>query len=251
MTATASRPSFDLTGKVAIVTGGSRGLGRTIALAFAGAGADLVITSRKLDVCKAVCEEIEALGRRALPYACHVGHWDDLEGLVAAAYSQFGKVDVLVNNAGKSPLYPSLLDVTEKLWDSVFAVNLKGPFRLSVLVADRMRQGAGGSIVNISAYGALRPMPYIAPYAAAKLALNNITVSLAREFGPKVRVNAIMPGAFQTDAARDWQPGEWERMASLGRIGRPEELVGAALYFASDASSFTSGATLRVDGGIV
>ena len=132
---------FDLSGRVALVTGGSRGLGKEIVLGLAAAGADVVIASRKLDNCKAVAEEVETTtGRQALPVACHVGHWDQLEGLVDAAYDRFGKVDVLVNNAGMSPLYPDLMSVTEELYDKVFAVNLKGPFRLSVLVGTRMVQ---------------------------------------------------------------------------------------------------------------
>jgi NAD(P)-dependent dehydrogenase (short-subunit alcohol dehydrogenase family) len=246
-----SASTAPLGGRVALVTGSSRGLGREIALGLAKAGADIVITSRKFENCQSVCREVEALGRRALPYACHVGHWDELPGLVDAAYSRFGRVDILVNNAGSSPMFESLADVSEKLWDSTFAVNLKGPFRLSVLVGQRMKIAGNGSIINISAYGALRPLPYIAPYAAAKLGLNNITLSLARELAPQVRVNAIMPGAFRTDSSHSWEPGKWESMASLGRIGSPQEIVGAVLYFAGDSASFTTGAILRVDGGIL
>src|SRR5436309_4646468 len=150
---------FGLSDKVALVTGGSRGLGRSIVLGLARQGADVVIASRKIDNCKAVAEEVETTtGRQALPVACHVGHWDQLDGLVEAAYDRFGKVDVLVNNAGMSPLYPDLMSVTEDLYDKVFAVNLKGPFRLSVLVGTRMVQsGNGGSIINVSSIGSLRP----------------------------------------------------------------------------------------------
>lgn len=251
---TARSELFDLTGRVAMVTGGSRGLGREIVRAFAAAGADVVITSRKLEACERLAAEVEATtGRRALAYACHVGHWDELEGLVDTAYRHFGKVDVLVNNAGMSPLYPSLVEVTEDLYDKVFAVNLKGPFRLSVLVGTRMVEGDGGSIINVSSTGAIRPTPQIVPYAAAKAGLHAMTRGLAQAFGPKVRVNCIMPGPFRTDVTRHWDLEEVERGVrrhALQRIGDPDEIVGAALYFASDASSFTTGAILRVDGGI-
>ena len=245
---------FDLTGKVALVTGGSRGLGRAMSLAFAAAGADVVVTGRKLETCQEVCRQIEAMGRQALPYACHVGHWNELDGLVDAAYQRFGKVDILVNNAGKSPLFPSLADVTEAMWESVFGVNLKGPFRLSVLVGNRMKQGDGGSIINVSSIGSERPEPYIAPYSAAKVGLNAITKALALDLGPKVRVNCILPGGFLTDITKAWDMDKANAAAqafALRRYGQPEEIVGTALYFASDASSYTTGALLRVDGGVL
>ena len=243
---------FDLTGKVALITGGSRGLGREMALGFARAGADVVIASRKLAACEAVANEVRALGRHSLAYACHVGQWDTLDDLVDAAYDHFGKVDILVNNAGMSPLYPSLVEVSEALWDKVLAVNLKGPFRLSALIGTRMAAGAGGSIINISSTAAVTPTPIETPYAAAKAGLNNLTIACAHAFGPKVRVNCIMPGPFLTDISEAWPPGAVEQVSAtsaLRRAGRPEEIVGAALYFASDASSFTTGAVLRIDGG--
>lgn len=239
---------FDLSGRVALVTGGSRGLGRAMVLAFAQAGADVVIASRKLDTCEAVAKEVEeTTGRQALPLSCHVGHWNELDSLVDAAWDRFGKVDILVNNAGMSPLYNSLLDVTEEYWDKVIGVNLKGPFRLTALVGTRMAGGAGGSIINISSMGSLGPSPMEIPYGAAKAGLNAITVGFSRAFGPKVRVNCILPGAFLTDVAKNsyWLKGIEE---SGGRIGDPDEIVGAALYFASDASSFTDGAILEVRG---
>lgn len=241
-------PNFSLQGKVALVTGGSRGLGRAMALGFAAAGADVVVTSRNLESCEAVCDDIRAMGRKALAYACHAGRWDQLDGLVDAVYESFGNIDILVNNAGMSPVAPSLLDISEKLWDSIFALNLKGPFRLSVLIGSRMAAANGGSIINISAAGALRPKPYIAPYAAAKMGVMNITTALAQEFGPKVRVNCIVPGAFRTDVAKTWAPGKYDTIAALGRVGEPEEVIGTALYLASEASSFTSGAIISVDG---
>lgn len=244
---------FDLAGRVALVTGGSRGLGRAMAAAFAEAGADVIIASRKMDACVVAAAEIErATGRRALPYACHVGHWDELDGLVEAAYAEFGHVDVLVNNAGMSPLYDSVLDITEELWDKVMALNLKGPFRLAALVGTRMAAGDGGSIINVSSSGSLRPAPHIVPYASAKAGLNALTVSLAHTLGPKVRVNTLMPGPFRTDISASWGDGsaQLREGMAIGRVGEVDEIVGGALYFASDASAFSTGATLQVDGGL-
>ena len=243
-----------LDGKVALVTGGSRGLGRAMVLAFADAGADVVITSRKIDACKAVAAEVEAMGRRALPVACHVGHWGEIDELVEQAYDQFGRVDVLVNNAGMSPLYPDLESVTEELWDKVLGVNLKGPFRLTALVGTRMAAGPyGGSIINVSSSGSIRPGPTILPYDAAKAGLNTLTEGFAQAFGPMVRVNCIMAGPFLTDISKAWDPSVREHgmpRHALRRAGQPDEIVGAALYFATDASSYATGAILRVDGGI-
>jgi NAD(P)-dependent dehydrogenase (short-subunit alcohol dehydrogenase family) len=246
---------FDLTGRVALVTGGSRGLGRQMVLAFAAAGADVVITSRKLPACEELAAEVEErTGRRALAYASHVADWGALDGLVDAAYDRFGKVDVLVNNAGMSPLYDRTVDVAEALWDKVLGVNLKGPFRLTALVGTRMAEGDGGSIINVSSMAAVRPTADVIPYAAAKAGLNAMTVGFAYAFGPKVRVNCIMAGPFLTDISKAWDMAAFEERAkdfALLRGGRPEEIVGAALYFASDASSFTTGAVLPVDGGTI
>jgi NAD(P)-dependent dehydrogenase (short-subunit alcohol dehydrogenase family) len=245
---------FDLTGKVALVTGGSRGLGRSMAVGFAQAGADVVIASRKLDNCEALAEEVRATtGRRALPYAVHVAHWEELDGLVDAAYAEFGQVDVLVNNAGMSPLYGNVLDVNEKLWDTVVGVNLKGPFRLCALVGTRMvESGRGGSIINISTIGSIHPRRDIIPYAASKAGLNAMTIAYADALGPTVRVNCIMPGAFRTDVTKAWDPGTFEQVANttaLRRMGEPDDIVGTVLYLASDASAYTSGAVFPVHGG--
>lgn len=246
--------SFDLTGRVALVTGGSRGLGRAMVEAFARHGADVVIASRKLDSCEQLARTVQdRYGRRALPVACNVSEWTRCDELVEAAYGEYGRVDVLVNNAGLSPLYPSLDQVSEALWDKVIGVNLKGPFRLSALVGTRMAEAGGGSIVNISSTEAVRPQPNALPYATAKAGLGALTEGLARAYGPKVRVNCIQCGPFRTDISRAWPPGMAERLAAsaaLGRCGEPEDVVGAALYLASDASAFCTGATLRLDGGL-
>ncbi len=248
---TTNQPLHD---RVALVTGGSRGLGRAMALGFAEAGADLIIASRKLDACRRVADEIEQLGRRALPVAAHVGHWDEMDELVATAYDAFGRVDVLVNNAGMSLLYDDVTTVSEQLWDKVVDVNLKGPFHLTALVGSRMAAGEGGSIINVSSTGSIRPAPFMLPYDAAKAGLNALTVGFAHAFGPTVRVNCIMAGPFLTDVTAAWDlpamEAELQRRHALQRIGRPGEVVGAALYFATDVSSYTTGAVLRVDGGI-
>ena len=241
---------FDLTGKVALVTGGSRGLGRAMVLGFASAGADVVIASRKLDACQAVAAEVEALGRRALPYGCHVGRWDEIDGLIEAAYQAFGHVDVLVNNAALSPMMPSL-EMTDDFFDKIVAVNLKGPFRLSAVIGARMAEGDGGAIINISSGASLHPMPRVGPYSATKAGLNALTQVFAQEYGPKVRVNTIVCGSFNTDMH---QPGDEEKAIggrrAIDRVAEPEEIVTTALYLASPATSYTTGAMIRVDGGV-
>jgi NAD(P)-dependent dehydrogenase (short-subunit alcohol dehydrogenase family) len=245
--------SYELSGKVALVTGGSRGLGREIVLAFAAAGADVAITSRNADSCAAVAAEVQALGRRAFVHPCHVGHWDELDGLVDAVYGEFGRVDILVNNAGKSPLYDTLADVSEKLYDAVLDVNLKAPFRLTALVATRMAAAGGGSVINVSSTSSLRPDPQVVPYAAAKAGLNAMTVAMAQAFAPWVRVNAILPGPFATDVSTHWSDETRALLTgrtALGRIGQPSEIAGAAVYLASDSASFTTGTLLSVDGGV-
>jgi NAD(P)-dependent dehydrogenase (short-subunit alcohol dehydrogenase family) len=241
---------FDLTGKIALITGGSRGLGREMALAFADAGADIIVSSRKLANCEAVAAQVRAMGRRALGVASHAGKWEENDQLVEAAYAQFGRVDILVNNAGMSPAVPSP-EVSEELFDKVVALNFKGPFRLSALIGPRMQSAGGGSIINISSGAAFKPMPQVVAYAGAKAALNAMTVSLAQEFGPLVRVNAISAGPFLTDISKAWSD-EARRSANnaAGRPGRPQEIVTTALYLASPASSYVSGAIVRCDGGL-
>jgi NAD(P)-dependent dehydrogenase (short-subunit alcohol dehydrogenase family) len=242
--------SVDLSGKVALVTGGTRGLGREIVLGLAGCGADVVVSSRKQEACETMAREVEALGRRALPVAAHVGRWSDLEVLAERAYAAFGRVDVLVNNAGMSPLAPSVLETSEELFDKVVGVNFKGPFRLAALIGARMAAGDGGSIINISSIGALRPSPWIAPYAGAKAALNAVSIALAQAYAPKVRVNVISPGGFLTEVSGAWATDEEARQTvALSRWGEPREIVPTVLYLASEASSFTTGANIRVDGG--
>jgi len=240
---------FDLSGKIALVTGGSRGLGLEMVRAFSRAGADVIIASRKLDACEAAADEVRALGRRALAYAVHAAKWDQLDSMLEAIYGQFGRIDILVNNAGMSPPMRSH-EVTEALFDSVVGLNFKGPFRLASQVAHRMSQGAGGTIINVSSSGALMPLPGSVPYAGAKAALHALSMSLAREYAPKVRVNTIAAGPFLTDISKAWPAESRERAGnSLGRPGRPEEIITTALYLASPQSTFTTGSLIRVDGG--
>ncbi|EFC85779.1 SDR family NAD(P)-dependent oxidoreductase [Parafrankia sp. EUN1f] len=250
---TGSFQGFGLDGKVALVTGGSRGLGREMIVAFAEAGADVVVTSRKLEACEKVAAEVrERTGRRAIAVASHVADWAAQGGLVDRVYDEFGRLDVLVNNAGLSPLYPSLDTVSEELFDKVIGVNLKGPFRLTALAGARMVADGGGSIINISSIAAWRPGTTELPYAAAKAGLHALTQGFAQALGPTVRVNAIMPGAFLTDVSTHWDMEATEKKLArypLQRAGRPHEIVGAALFLASEASSFTTGAILAVDGG--
>ncbi len=242
----------DLTGKVAVVTGGSRGIGRAIVQALAEAGAEVVISSRKLDACERAADEVtSATGKRAVAIAAHVGRWDDCNRLVADTLEQMGRLDVFVNNAGMSPLYESLDAVTEELYDKTFAVNLKGPFRLAVLAGTHMVAHDGGSIINIGTTGSLVASTNELPYACAKAGLNALTVGLAEAFAPSVRVNAILPGPFLTDVTNSWSEEAREGgFVPLGRLGRPEEIAPLALHLASAASSYTTGAIIRVDGGI-
>jgi NAD(P)-dependent dehydrogenase (short-subunit alcohol dehydrogenase family) len=247
---------WDLGGLVAVVTGGSRGLGREISRAFSAHGASVVVASRKQEACDAVAAELTAqTGREALGVGCHVGRWDDCDRLVDAAYERFGRVDILVNNAGMSPLYPSLPEVTEDLFDKVIAVNLKGAFRLSTLIGTAMAAGEGGSIINVSSIAAVAPTAGELPYATAKAGLNALTLGLSHALGPKVRVNAIMPGPFLTDISQAWDLEAFTARAAgtipLGRGGRPDEVVGAALYLAGPASTYTTGAIIKIDGGAV
>jgi NAD(P)-dependent dehydrogenase (short-subunit alcohol dehydrogenase family) len=242
-------PLFDLTGKVALVTGGSRGLGLEMVRAFASHGADVIIASRKLEACEAAAAEVRALGRRALAVAAHLGKWEDAGRLAEAAYEAFGRVDILVNNAGMSPAAPSH-EVTEELFDKVVGLNFKGPFRLAALVAKRMADGEGGVIINVSSTGGVMPLPGVVPYGASKAALNAMTLSMAHEYGPKVRVNTLSAGPFLTDIAKAWTPEQRETARNaLHRPGQPHEVVTSALYLASPASSYTTGTLLRVDGG--
>ncbi len=249
---------FTLNGKVAIVTGASRGLGKAIALGFAAAGADIVVTSRSLAACEGVARDIEALGRRALAVACDVADWKQLEQLVETVYREFGRCDVLVNNAGITQQMTPLTQTSEQMFDQVYGVNTRGPMHLAALVAERMGKAGGGTIVNIVTMGALRSPGHIALYTSSKAAMVALTRSMADEWASLgIRVNAIAPGPFLTEMLEDLasqMPGflEYsEGVTMLKRSAQPEEIVGPALFFASQASSFVTGQTLAVCGGAI
>ena len=249
-------PLFSVKGKNVLITGGSRGLGRAMGLALAERGAGVVIASRKLDACEALAAEIRARGGQAHAVACHVADWASLDQVVDEAVSRWGRLDALVNNAGMSPIAPSLLATSEVLFDKVVGVNLKGPTRLTALAATAMASTDGGAIVNISSLASVRPTPVTTIYAAAKAGLNALTVASALEYASaKVRVNGILCGLFDTDAASgfvgnpDLLP-EVVKPIALGRVGRPDEIIGAAIYLISDASSYVTGSLMTVDGGM-
>ncbi|GGK90983.1 SDR family NAD(P)-dependent oxidoreductase [Nocardia jinanensis] len=242
----------DLTGKIALVTGASRGLGLAIARGLRDAGATVIVSSRKLAACEAA---IAALGDGpgdAYPLELHVGRWDSIEPAVDRIVAEFGGLDIVVNNAGIAPLAENLVSVTEGLWDKTLEVNLKGPFRLMAVAGARMAAAGGGSIVNISSIGAIRPSPPEAMYAAAKNGLNALTMAFAQEYAPSVRVNCVLPGGFATEMAEHWDEefvGKIVDRLPAGRLGRPEEIAGLVVHLASDAAGYTTGALIPVDGG--
>lgn len=243
---------FDMTGKVVLVTGGSRGLGFEMAKGFAACGADIIISSRKAEACERAAGEIRAMGRRVAVAPAHVGKWDELSALAEIAWAAFGRIDVLVNNAGIAPVAPNSAEISEDLFDKTIGVNLKGPFRLTALIAPRMKENGGGTVINISSTGAITKGAEYPVYAAAKAGLNALTRAHAHEYGPHVRVNAIMCGPFRTDIAAAWaDEAERTTKAAARRIGRPDEIVTAALYLASGHSSFTTGSIVTVDGGVL
>ena len=249
-------PLFDVSDRVVLITGGSRGLGAAMSLGLAQRGARVIIASRKLAACQELATRITDAGGQAYPLACHVGHWETLGAVVDAAAAQWGRLDGLVNNAGMSPLAPSLLETSETLFDKVIGVNLKGPTRLTALAATAIARTGGGSIVNVSSLASIRPTPVTTVYAAAKAGLNALTTATAVEYAPVgVRVNGIICGTFDTDAASGFVRDphllpDIVRPIALHRVGRPEEIVGAVIYLLSDASSYTTGSLLTIDGGV-
>ena len=242
-------------GRVVVVTGGSRGMGREICRGFAAQGDRVVVASRKAPACVELAGALhEEFGVGALGVGCHVGRWADCDALVETVLAEFGRIDVLVNNAGMSPLYPSLDEVTEELFDKVIAVNLRGAFRLGARCGKIMSEAGGGSIVNVSSIAAVEPSPLELPYATAKAGLNALTVGLARAYAPSVRVNTVMPGPFRTDIATHWPPEVLARFEDgtipLRRVGEAAEIVGAVLYLSGESASYTTGATIKIDGGL-
>lgn len=242
-------PLFDFSGKVALVTGGSRGIGYQMVKALAERGADVIIASRKLENCETVADECRALGVKALAISAHVGRWAECDRLLDEAWAWQGRIDILINNAGMSPRMPSH-EVTEALFDSVVNLNFKGPFRLASTTAKRMADGEGGCIINVSSSGSMMPLPETIPYGSSKAALNAMSKSLAWEYAPKVRVNTLSPGAFRTDIVKAW-PDEGKGPIAIprGHAAEPEDIVTAALFLASPASVNVTGSLVRCDGG--
>ncbi|ALE83890.1 SDR family NAD(P)-dependent oxidoreductase [Pseudonocardia sp. HH130629-09] len=241
-------------GRVVVVTGGSRGIGRAACEAYAARGDTVVVASRRAEACTALAAELTARhGVPALGVGCHVGRWADCDDLVDRVLAEYGRVDVLVNNAGMSPLYGSLTEVTEELFDKVLAVNLRGAYRLGARCGELMAAAGGGAIVNVSSVAAVMPGPGELPYALAKAGLNALTVGLARAYAPSVRVNTVMPGPVRTDIAEHWTEEFRAHVAGTvpaGRVGEAAEVVGAILYLTGPDAGYTTGATIKVDGGM-
>lgn len=249
------RPSFDLAGKVAIVTGGGRGLGRAIALGLASAGADVAVCGRRLETCEEAAGEIRAMGRKALAASCHMGRTEEIDALVERTVAELGGVHVVVNNAATNPAARPLIAGTPELFDKVYAINVRGPLHLASRAAAWMCDHGGGAIVNVISVGAMRPGPTIGLYCSSKAALQALTRVMAQEWAPLgVRVNALAPGPVLTDMVRAVEGTEFHRQmveaTAMKRIAAPEEIVGTVLYLASDASSYTTGSTIVVDGGM-
>ncbi len=248
---------FSLEGKVALITGGSRGIGQATALGFARTGADVIVTSRKLADLEKVAGEIRKLGRKSSAIAAHVGRMDELNNLVTEVKEKFGRIDILVNNAGTSPAWTPVLDADERLWDSTMNLNLKGLFFLSQAVAKVMKEQGGGNIINIASASAFRAEVNAGIYAISKAGVIMATKVMAREWAEyNIRVNTIAPGNVHTrlgDSRFVVQRGYEDEMLKrtpLGRIADPGEIVGTMIYLASDASSFVTGETVVVDGGL-
>lgn len=249
-------PKFSLDGKVALVTGGSRGIGEAIALAFAGAGADVVVSSRSQPDLEKVAEKIQGLGRRGLAVAAHAAKMDQLDNLVKRVMEEFNRIDILVNNAATNPAWVHILESEERLWDSIMSLNLKGPFFLSQKVASIMKEHGGGSIINIASVEGFVVGDRSAIYDISKAALIHFTKAAASEWAQhNIRVNAIAPGSVQTRLTHSqWENPEYraalEQMIPMRRIAQPMEMAGAAVYLASDAAGYATGSLIVVDGGL-
>jgi NAD(P)-dependent dehydrogenase (short-subunit alcohol dehydrogenase family) len=249
---------FDLSGRVAIVTGSNKGIGRAMVQGLAEAGATVVVSSRKQELCDQVAEEvIESTGAKAIGLACHVGDWEAVPAFISEVHARLGRIDVLVNNAGINPSNVAPSAMTLDYWRKVFSVNLEGPLRTSQVVAPIMREQGGGSIINVASMGAYHPGASICAYGASKAGLVNLTKSMAQEWAPwRIRVNVLAPGPMESDmveGAERARPGYKDMLATVNlmrRVAAAAEIVGPVLYLASDASSFVTGDEIAVCGGM-
>jgi len=247
--------SIDLSGKVALVTGGSRGLGRAMCLGLADAGADVIVVSRKLENCETVAQLLRAKGRKALAISAHTGDPEALDKVIEQSYAEFGHVDILINNAGMNPMLGPLSELTVELFQKLFDVNTKGPWYLASRMAPKMAKHGGGSIINVISVAGLKPPAYLGFYAATKAALQALTKVMAIEWGPhNIRVNALAPGSYHSDLfdSAAANPGYEEGSINATvqkRIAETEEIISPILYLASDMSAYTTGHTLVSDGG--
>ena len=245
---------FTLKGNVALITGARRGIGQSIAIEFARAGADVVVASRKLPDLEKVAEEIRKTGRKCLPVAAHMARMEEINNLVGRVKGEFGRIDILVNNAATNPTLASAMDVDERAWDSIMSLNLKGLFFLSQAVARLMKEKGGGKIINISSIAGITP-DLLPVYSISKAAVIMATKVMAQQWAQyKIRVNAIAPGLTKTRFSEAlWSNPDILKMAMsktpLARVADPEEMAGAAIYLASDASSYVTGQVIAIDGG--
>jgi NAD(P)-dependent dehydrogenase (short-subunit alcohol dehydrogenase family) len=254
---------FSLKGKTAIITGGSRGIGKAIALGFAKAGAKVAVTSRRINDLEETAAEIRGFGGEAVPIQAHLGKMEEISKMVDTVMGHFGKIDILVNNAGASPAMQSVLESDERLWETIMNLNLKGLYFTSQAVARVMKEQGGGKIINLASVDGFIPEPLVSIYSISKAGVRMITRSFALELAPfNIQVNTIAPGPISTRMLNShWfhlPPEEAQKqqelmgkMTPLGRVGQPDEIVGAALYLASDASTYTTGAEILVDGGVL
>lgn len=244
---------FDLTGKVAIVTGSSRGIGEAIACAYAAAGASVVIVSRQLENAQPVADAIVASGGRALAAACHVGRREQIVALVEQSVAHFGTVDIVVNNAATNPHFGPILQASDEMWQKTLQTNVMGYLWMSQAVAPLMLERGSGKIINISSIAGLQAAPMMGVYSVTKAAILMLTQALAQEMAPHgIQVNAIAPGVIQTRFSTALWSNESlsaTLIGKTGRIGQPNDVAGAALYLASSAADYVSGVTLVVDGG--
>jgi NAD(P)-dependent dehydrogenase (short-subunit alcohol dehydrogenase family) len=247
---------FDLSGKVAVVTGSSKGIGKAIAMRMAEHGAKVVVSSRKQDACDAVTNEINARGGTAVTKVCNIGRKEELQALVDFAIATFGGIDILVCNAAVNPFYGLSQTLPDDAWDRVMNYNVRSNHWLCHMAAPSMKQRGGGSMIIVSSIGGLRGSTHLGVYAVSKAADMQLARNLCCEYGPdNIRVNAIAPGLIRTDFARAlWEDPAKEKARSkttpLQRIGEPDEIAGAAVFLASPGGSFTTGQTFVIDGGV-